>query len=82
MFCTASAGADNRNRLYFADLGDPMRPNVTAPIVPIVSEDRAQFQVIGNVGAIAYILTDYGSRVEGWLRSTLRRRIVRTCARL
>lgn len=61
MFCTASAGADNRNRLYFADLGDPRRPNATAPLAPIVNEDRAQFQVLGNVGAVAYILTDDGS---------------------
>lgn len=61
VFCTASAGADNRNRLYFADLGDPMRPNVGAPLIPIVEEDRAQFQVIGNAGPTAYILTDDGS---------------------
>jgi prolyl oligopeptidase len=61
VFCTASAGADNRNRLYFADLGDPMRPNVGAPLVPIVDEDRAQFQVIDNAGPTAYILTDDGS---------------------
>jgi prolyl oligopeptidase len=61
LFCTASAGADNRNRLYFADLGDPMRPNLAAPLVPIVNEDVAQFQVIGNIGSTAYILTDDSS---------------------
>jgi len=58
VFCTASPGADNRNRLYVADLGDPMHPNVTAPLTSIVSEDVAQFQVIGNIGTTAYILTD------------------------
>ena len=58
LFCTASAGADNRNRLYFADLGDPMHPNTAAPLVAIVNEDLAQFQVIGNVGSTGYILTD------------------------
>ncbi len=61
VFCTASAGADNRNRLYFADLGDPMHPNTAAPLVPIVNEDIAQFQVIDNIGSTAYILTDDGS---------------------
>ena len=61
LFCTANAGADNRNRLYFADLGDPMRPNVAAALQPIVGQDIAQFQVIGNVGATVYILTDDGS---------------------
>ena len=61
VFCTASAGADNRNRLYFARLGDRMHPQITAPLVPIVDEDLAQFQVIGNVGDTSYILTDMGS---------------------
>ena len=61
LFCTASAGADNRNRLYFADLRDPMHPDVTAPLVPIVAEDVAQYQVIGNVDHTAYILTDQDS---------------------
>ncbi len=58
LFCSASPGADNRNRLYFADLGDPMHPNLAAPVVPIVNEDVAQYQVIDNVGSTAYILTD------------------------
>lgn len=61
IFCTASAGADNKNRLYFADLGDPMQPRITASLVSIINEDVAQFQVIGNIGSIAYILTDDGS---------------------
>jgi prolyl oligopeptidase len=60
LFCSASAGADNRNRLYFADLADPMRPTITAP-VPIVNEDIAQYSVIDNVGTTAYIVTDDGS---------------------
>lgn len=58
LFCSASAGADSRNRLYLADLSDPMHPNISAPVVPIVNEDVAQFQVIDNTGATAYILTD------------------------
>ena len=61
VFCTASPGADNRNRLYFADLGDPMHPNIGAALASIVNEDLAQFQVIGNVGSTVYILTDDGS---------------------
>ena len=27
---TMSKGADNNNRLYYADLGDPRKPNVSA----------------------------------------------------
>lgn len=58
LFCSASPGADSRNRLYFADLGDPVHPNLAAPVVPIVDEDVAQYHVIDNVGTTAYILTD------------------------
>ena len=58
LFCTASAGADNRNRLYVAPLGDPMHPAVTTPVTPIVDEDVAQYSVIDNIGNIAYIVTD------------------------
>lgn len=58
LFCTASAGADNRNRLYVAPLGDPMHPAVTTPVTPIVDEDVAQYSVIDNIGSIAYIVTD------------------------
>lgn len=58
LFCSASAGADSRNRLYFADMGDPMHPDVGAPLVPIVSEDVAQYSVIGNAKSTVYILTD------------------------
>ncbi len=61
LFCTASQGADNRNRLYFADMGDATHPNISAPLVPIVNDDVARFHVIDNVGSTAYILTDYGS---------------------
>jgi prolyl oligopeptidase len=58
LFCTASAGADNRNRLYVAALGDPMHPAVTTPLTPIVDQDVAQYAVIDNVGSTAYIVTD------------------------
>ena len=61
LFCAASVGADNKNRLYFADLGDAMHPNVAAPLAPIVAQDLAQFRVIGAIGSSAYILTDDGT---------------------
>jgi len=33
-------GATNSNRLYFADLGDPDRPDVTSPVRPVVEQDE------------------------------------------
>jgi len=51
-------GSDNKNRLYYADLGDARRPNVGAQINPIVERDDAEYAVFGNVGSILYIRTD------------------------
>jgi len=61
LFCEASPGADNRNRLYVADLGNPMHPNVRASLATIVGTDVAQFAPIDNVGSTAYLLTDSGA---------------------
>ena len=54
-------GSDPKNRLYYASLGDPLHPRVNAPIVPIVDEDIAEFQVIGNRGSTLFARTDLGA---------------------
>jgi prolyl oligopeptidase len=51
-------GSDNNNRLYYADLGDPQRPNVTAPIQPLVEADDAEFAPFGNKGSLLLLRTD------------------------
>jgi len=56
-----SKGAENSNRLYYSDLGDPRRPAVGAPLKPLFEQDGAEFSVIGNVGAVFYIRTDRGA---------------------
>ncbi len=53
-----SKGSDNNNRLYFADLGDPKRPAIDAPVKPLVEDDDAEFNVFGNVGPTLYLRTD------------------------
>jgi len=51
-------GTDPRNRLYYADLGDPSNPRLEAPIVKIVDEDVAEFRVLGNQGSRLLVRTD------------------------
>jgi prolyl oligopeptidase len=51
-------GSDNNNRLYYADLGDPKRPAIGAPVKPLVEDDDAEFNVFGNVGSTLYFRTD------------------------
>lgn len=54
-------GTDPKNRLFLADLGDPQRPNVEAPIVPLVDEDIAELTVLGNQGPVLIVRTDLDS---------------------
>ena len=53
-----SKGAENTNRLYYADLGDPQRPNITSPAKALIEQDDAEFAVFGNVGPLLYMRTD------------------------
>ena len=58
LIVTLSNGTDPKNRLYYADLGDPTQPDVGAPVVAIVDEDIAELSVLGNEGALFYVRTD------------------------
>lgn len=53
-----SRGADSRNRLYVADLGDPRAPEVTATPRAIVDTDDGEFTVVGNAGTTLYVRTN------------------------
>jgi prolyl oligopeptidase len=54
-----SRGADRRNRLYVAELGDPKKPNTAAPVKPLVEEDDAEHRFLGNAGTTFYVATDF-----------------------
>jgi prolyl oligopeptidase len=51
-------GTDPHNRLYIADLGDAMHPNIGAPIKALFDTPDASYVPIGNVGTTLYMLTD------------------------
>jgi prolyl oligopeptidase len=54
-------GSDNNNRLYFADLGDPRKPNVKAAIKPITEAGDAEYAPFGSRGSIVYLRSDKDS---------------------
>jgi prolyl oligopeptidase len=58
LLVTMAQGSDNKNRLYAADLGDPLHPNVTATIKPVIEADDAEYAPIGNVGSVVYLRSD------------------------
>jgi prolyl oligopeptidase len=51
-------GTDRRNRVYYKDLGDPMAPNLDAPVVKLLDEFDAGYNPIGNDGPLVYLWTD------------------------
>jgi prolyl oligopeptidase len=54
-------GSGNQNRLYCADLGDPMHPNLSAAVQPVIEEDDAEYAPIGNKGTVVYLRSDKGA---------------------
>ncbi|HKE86445.1 MAG TPA: prolyl oligopeptidase family serine peptidase [Vicinamibacterales bacterium] len=51
-------GSGNENRLYYADLGDPLRPKINAPVKPLIEVDDAEYLPIGNVGPTLFLRSD------------------------
>jgi prolyl oligopeptidase len=51
-------GTEERNLLYFKDLGDSMTPKVDAPFQPIVEKFEGAFKLVGSSGNRLYVVTD------------------------
>jgi prolyl oligopeptidase len=54
-------GTDPHNRLYVLDVGDPLHPNVAAPVKTLFDAGDAAYSPIGNVGSMIYMSTDNGA---------------------
>ena len=57
LFVSSSPGTD-KNDLLMADLGDPRRPNVRAPLRPVVAEPDANYTPLGVADGHLYLLVD------------------------
>src|SRR5262249_2469320 len=58
LFVYLKNGTDPKNRLFYADLGDPQNPRLDAPVVAIVDEDIAELTVVGTRGPAFLVRTD------------------------
>lgn len=75
LFVFMAKGAENKNRLYVADLAEaapqlgdakaatfgPMHPNVNAAVRPLYEADDAEYSPLGVVGTSVYLRTDRGA---------------------
>ena len=58
LFVSMYEGSENRNSLYYADLGRPTAPRIDAPIRPLVAVNDAEYMPFGNQGSTVYVRTD------------------------
>jgi prolyl oligopeptidase len=58
LFIAAFEGAEHKNRLYYADLGDPLAPDVVAPVSPLFEANDAEYAPIENKGSTLYLRSD------------------------
>jgi prolyl oligopeptidase len=56
-----SRGSSSENLVRYVDLGDPQRPNLGAPVVPLIAEWGAEYDFVGNDGATLFFLTNDGA---------------------
>jgi prolyl oligopeptidase len=61
LFIYMAEGAENKNRLYVADLGTGARPNLAAKIKPLYEANDAEYSPLGTVGSTIYLRTDRGA---------------------
>ena len=47
-----------RNELYYMNLGNPMKPDLLAPVHPLFVRDDASYTPIGTKGGTVYVQTD------------------------
>lgn len=57
LFVGTSKGTD-KNELYFADLGEPMHPNLRAPFRPVVTGNDANYTPLGVANGKLFMLVD------------------------
>lgn len=58
LLINVSEGTDPRNRLYYLDLQDAMKPKVQGEVVRLIDVLEASYNVIGNDGSTLFLLTD------------------------
>jgi prolyl oligopeptidase len=51
-------GAENKNSLYYADLGRADAPTVGGVVRPLMKDNDAEYWPVGNVGSTVYLRTD------------------------
>jgi len=58
LFFYTNKGTSNKNELFVKDLGNPIAPNLAAPVRPLYPGHTAAYEPLGVVNGTLYLLTD------------------------
>lgn len=58
---TVAESSDPRNRLFYIDLKNPESPDLNAPVVKLIDDNKYSYNVVGNDGPVFYVLTNEGA---------------------
>ena len=58
LFVYTNKGTSNKNELFVKDLGNPIAPNLAAPVRPLYPGHTAAYEPLGVVNGTLYLLTD------------------------
>jgi len=71
LFAMMFKGAENKNRLYYANLGSPTTPRITAPMRPLDESGDAEYLPFGTSGSTVFVRTDRNAPNRAVLATTL-----------
>jgi prolyl oligopeptidase len=58
LWITTNKGTSNKNELFVKDLGDPLKPNLDAPVRALYPGHTAEYDPLGVVNGMVYLRTD------------------------
>ncbi len=61
LFVSLQNGTAVQNELFCADLGDPLKPAVSAPVRPLYTKNDAAYDVVGHEGKTLFLRTTLGA---------------------
>lgn len=61
LFVTITDGAAPTNELCFADMGNPLKPDVTAPLTPLYVKNDASYEAVDVRNGELYMITSRGA---------------------
>ncbi len=58
LWIVTNKGTSNKNELFVKDLGEPLQPNMDAPVRPLYPNHTAEYDPLGVVNGTLYLRTD------------------------